>query len=83
MDTNFLWHVGQEIREARIKKGMSQQDLSYEIGVLDNTTVSRYENGTVAMSILRFSKICQILEIDGGEIYNKCYARIENTARYY
>jgi len=83
MDTNFLRHVGEEIRKARIKKGMSQQQLSYEIGVLDNTTVSRYENGTVAMSILRLAKICQILEIDGGELYNKCYARIENTARYH
>jgi hypothetical protein len=35
--------------------------------------MSRYENGTVAMSVVRLAEICNLLEIDPAELYAKCY----------
>ncbi|MBO0953259.1 helix-turn-helix domain-containing protein [Fibrella forsythiae] len=37
-------HVGQLIREARKAKGLTQKDLSKELGVSE-TAVNRYESG--------------------------------------
>jgi transcriptional regulator with XRE-family HTH domain len=71
--SNFLRQLGQEIREARIKKGMSKRELGHELGILDNTAMSRYENGTVAMSVVRLAEICNLLDIDPAELYAKCY----------
>ena len=71
--SNFLRQLGQSIRDARIAKGMSQRELGHELGILDNTAMSRYENGKVAMSVVRLAEICILLDIDPAELYAKCY----------
>lgn len=71
--SNFLRQLGQLIRDARIAKGISQRELCHELGILDNTAMSRYENGTVAMSVVRLAQICNLLDIDPPELYAKCY----------
>lgn len=48
---------------ARIKKGMTQQELAEKIGVSSNITVSRYESGKLDPPAKRLNKIADVLGV--------------------
>ena len=55
--------LGAQIRHWREFKGYTQQQLSFELGILDNTTISRYESGLIEMSVYRLAEIAKILGV--------------------
>lgn len=48
--------VGQRIRQLRLEKKLSQEKLSYEVG-LDRTYITSVENGKRNISIINLEKI--------------------------
>lgn len=55
--------VGEKIRNARIKKGISQRKLAQKIGV-DQGAISRMESGQRGITDIQKVKISKILEED-------------------
>lgn len=60
--------IGQKIKEARVRKGMTQQELGDIIGV-QKSAIAKYENGRV-VNIKRntLQKIAKVLEIRPSEL---------------
>ena len=56
--------IGEVLKEARIKKGLSMIDVSKIIGI-DRTTYFRYENNQVKnIPVQNLLKLASILDID-------------------
>ena len=56
--------IGETLKEARIKKGLSMIDVSKIIGI-DRTTYFRYENNQVkSIPVQNLLKLASILDID-------------------
>lgn len=60
--------IGQKIREARILKGMTQEELGNMIG-LQKSAIAKYENGRV-VNIKRstLQKLAQALDLRGSDL---------------
>ncbi|UAY55693.1 helix-turn-helix domain-containing protein [Arachidicoccus terrestris] len=54
--------VGNKLKEARIEKGISQEDLSINSG-LDRSYISMLERGKRNPTLLVIFKLCQTLDI--------------------
>jgi transcriptional regulator with XRE-family HTH domain len=61
----MLFHIGQHIREARKKGGISQAELAKALG-MSRTTIGQIENGSVQEIGVR--KLIRILEFLGLEL---------------
>jgi transcriptional regulator with XRE-family HTH domain len=60
--------IGEVLKEARIKKGLSMIDVSKMIGI-DRTTYFRYENNQVKnIPVQNLLKLANILDIDLNKI---------------
>ena len=59
--------VGDKIRRIRITKGLSIQNLAYEIGI-EYTQLSRIERGKINTSIFQLFLISRALEVDFADI---------------
>ena len=53
--------------ELRLKKFLTQQDLAEKMGV-HATQVSDWERGIYQPSMRNLRKLCEVLEVDPGEI---------------
>lgn len=53
--------IGNQIRQARLKMGISQMDLAMDLG-LDQNYISKVETGRVNISVESLYKICYYLE---------------------
>jgi ribosome-binding protein aMBF1 (putative translation factor) len=58
---NIKFIIGQQLKAARLKKGISQMDLSFELN-LDQNYISKIENGKVNISVESLFKICYYLD---------------------
>lgn len=70
--------IGERIKKARNIRGMTQDRLSQEIGV-SIAFLSRIERGSSHISLKRLSQICNILQIEEGQILN---GTSENSSEY-
>lgn len=61
----MLFNIGQQIREARKKSGISQAELAKALG-MSRTTIGQIENGSVQEIGVR--KLIRILEFLGLEL---------------
>ena len=61
--------IGRRIKEARKKKGLTQEQLVEKMGV-SIAYLSKVETGRIHINLERLSQICNILEITEGEILN-------------
>ncbi|MBR3720197.1 MAG: helix-turn-helix transcriptional regulator [Clostridia bacterium] len=61
--------IGQRIKNARLKKNMTQYSLAKQLGV-SVAFLSRIESGTSHINLKRLSQICDILDTTEGEILN-------------
>jgi len=59
--------VGDKIRRIRITKGLSIQNLAYEIGI-EYTQLSRIERGKINTSIFQLFLISRALEVNFTDI---------------
>ena len=68
---------GNKLKEARIKKELSLRYVSKMLGKAPST-ISRYENGVIIPSAKEISKLCEILDIYKGELYDDNEEKILN-----
>ena len=61
--------VGKRIKEARKKKGLTQEQLVEQMGV-SIAYLSKIETGKIHINLERLSQICNILDVTEGEILN-------------
>lgn len=59
--------LGNNVKELRVKKGISQTDLAYKIGK-DQPSINRLEKGNINPSFLYLSEIVEGLEVSISEL---------------
>ncbi|MFN7911719.1 MAG: helix-turn-helix domain-containing protein [Bacteroidota bacterium] len=65
----FLKQFGNNLRELRIKKGLTQEDLAFE-SELDLTQIGRIERGVTNTSISIAYKLAKALKINIKELFD-------------
>lgn len=68
MESDKLTQFGQCLKNARIKKGLSQEKLA-EAANLDRTYISLLERGKRNPSLLCIISICRALDISLSELF--------------
>ena len=77
MATDF-YIIGKRLKEARKKKGLTQEKLVEQIGV-SIAYLSKIETGKIHINLERLTQICEVLEVTEGEILNG----VSNTSQTY
>ena len=70
--------IGERIKQARLSKKMTQENLAEEMDV-SVAFLSRIERGSSFVSLKRLSQICSILGVTEGEIINGTF---KNSSTY-
>lgn len=70
--------IGERIKQARLSKKMTQENLAEEMDV-SVAFLSRIERGSSFVSLKRLSQICSILGVTEGEIINVTF---KNSSTY-
>ncbi len=60
--------IGRRLREARIRRGMSQQDLAKMFGITFQA-IHKYETAKSAITAVRLARLADILEMPIGYFY--------------
>ena len=66
--TDIKQQVGQQIREARKAKGLTQKELGEKLGVSEST-VNQYESGKQNLTIETLSKISEALDLSFSTLF--------------
>lgn len=61
--------IGERIRNARIAKKLTQEDLAEALKV-SIAYLSRIEKGSTQINLRRLNQLCEVLEVTEGEIIN-------------
>ena len=69
-DDLFLKNIGIKIRQLRIQKGMSQENLAFECDYADFSQINRIELGKVNFSISYLKLIAEKLDVPVIELLN-------------
>lgn len=56
--------IGARIRELRLKRKMTQEELAESSGICNPQQMSNIERGTAGISLARFIDICRVLNAD-------------------
>jgi transcriptional regulator with XRE-family HTH domain len=67
-DTRFLTGLGARIKELRLKKNMTQNDLAILCG-FDKASMSRIESGKTNITVLTLKKISIMLRTEVHEFF--------------
>ncbi len=68
MDESILKKFGECVREERLKRGLSQEELAAEAG-LHRTYIGMIERAEKNITILNVQKICKALNISLGTFF--------------
>ncbi len=66
--TNIKIEFGRRVRQMRLEKGLSQEELALSSG-LDRSYVGGIERGERNVSLINISKIAQALELSPGKLF--------------
>ena len=66
--TTLQTKFGERVRELRMKRGLSQEQLGFESN-LDRTYISGIERGMRNPSLINIGKIAKALEVKPSEIF--------------
>jgi transcriptional regulator with XRE-family HTH domain len=69
-DELFLKQVGMRIRQIRMQRNMSQENLAFECDYADYSQINRMELGKVNFSISYLKLIAEKLEVPVTELLN-------------
>lgn len=61
--------IGERIKEARLKKNLTQEKLAEKLGI-STAFLSRLERGSSQINLKRLIEICSILDVNVGYIIN-------------
>ncbi len=66
---DIYYDVAAVIRELRIKKGMSQQELGEAVGYKGASTLASFENGRMRIPMHIFLALCRALDADPVQMW--------------
>ena len=69
--------IGSRIKEARLAKNMTQEDLAEQIDI-SVAFLSRVERGNSHINLKRLNQICDILDVSEGYILNGAASNQKN-----
>ena len=69
LDKIFHKHFGQRIRYLRKERGLTQEQLSFEIGA-DNSYIANIENAHRDIPLSRVNKIAKTLGVSLSELFD-------------
>ena len=64
----ILKNFGEKLRQLRLAKGLTQEQLANELSV-EISQISRIERGVINTSITSLYSICKVLKIDVSELF--------------
>ena len=67
-DLKFLVSLGERIKELRIEKNMTQNELAIQCN-FEKASMSRIESGKTNITVLTLRKISKALEVDIAEFF--------------
>ena len=68
MSRDFLIDLGLRIRSARKRARLNQQQLAKQLGLKNDVTICRWENGKTAIDVNTLQKLCKILNVSADEL---------------
>jgi transcriptional regulator with XRE-family HTH domain len=74
-------NYGKFWRKARLSRGMSQKDLSLNIGLASPQFISNVERGTVRYSVTLLPKLVQTLNVDAEKVIRLILIEERNRLR--
>ena len=63
--------LGNIIKDARIEKKYTLEDIRIRLGIKEKSTIGNYEHGRRSMSIDTLIKVCNILDLDYKEVLDQ------------
>lgn len=69
---------GDRLREARLEKGLTQEQLAKEIGVA-KSTLTGYEKGNREPDVFKIRRILEILDIDSDYLFGISRKKIQKA----
>ena len=69
IDKNLLTFFGSKVRECRLEKGLSQEELAFKAN-LHRTYIGMVERAEKNITLLNIQKIANALEIEISELLN-------------
>jgi len=70
--SDVLILIGKNVKKYRLLKGIKQQDLAYEMGNTDKSTISNIERFACSgLNISTVVKICVVLDIEIKQLFEK------------
>ena len=69
--------IGSRIKQARIAKNMTQEDLSEQLDI-SVASLSRVERGNSHINLKRLNQICNLLEVSEGYVLNGASSNSEH-----
>lgn len=69
--------IGQRIKQARIAKNLTQEDLAEKIDI-SVAFLSRVERGSSHINLRRLNQLCRLLDVSEGYILNGASSSSEN-----
>ena len=69
--------IGQRIRQARLNKNLTQEDLAEQIDI-SVAFLSRIERGNSHVNLKRLNQLCGLLDVSEGYILNGVSSNSEN-----
>lgn len=67
--------IGRKIRECRMKRGMSQDELADRMGLSDRNIIYRHENGKCEMGVCTLIQYAEAMGIDPPELLPNRFSR--------
>lgn len=72
--------LGEALRQARLKAGISQENLSFEAKI-DRTYVSQLENGHKSPTVDVLFRICPVLGMAASELIAQVEQRLQSRSK--
>ena len=79
---DFLITFGNRIKEIRIEKGMSQDELATRAGYTSRSTISKIENGKADVPRSQIVKLANALGVDPTELTYTAIVEIKTPSEY-
>ena len=69
VDKEFIQKLGMSIRKARIKKGITMEELAFTCDV-EYSQISRIERGLINTSVNTIHLLAQALDVEAKELFD-------------
>jgi len=70
MDYSTYKHISITLRQFRIERGLSQQEVAHLLQLKNNTLISRWENGISFPTLINLIKLCGVYKVTLADFFD-------------